>query len=215
MFEDFKIIIHEKIADIFQPRPIATIIALLLLAIILIVISRRTKYNVRVLTYGALAISAAFILSYIKIVSMPFGGTVTLASMLPLFVFAYIAGPRAGMLAGLAYGILQYIQEPYFVHWVQFLLDFPIAFSLLGLSGLFRKNTYLGAFVGSMSRFVCHFLSGVVFFASYAGDQNVFIYSLSYNMSYIIPELLICMAVLAIPSVKSMINRFKLVDMKA
>lgn len=210
MLGEIKIIIHEKIIDLFQPRAIATIIALLLLITILIVISRKTKYNVRVLTYGALAISTAFILSYIKILSMPFGGTVTLASMLPLFVFAYIAGPRAGMLAGLTYGILQYIQEPFFVHWVQFLLDYPLAFSVLGLAGVFKKNTYIGAFVGSISRFVCHFLSGVVFFASYAGDQNVLIYSLSYNMSYIIPELLICMAILAIPSVKSMIKRFKL-----
>lgn len=212
MLGEIKIIIHEKIIELFQPRPIATIIALLLLATILVVISRRTKYNVRVLTYGALAISAAFILSYIKIVKMPFGGSVTLASMLPIFVFAYIAGPRAGMLAGLTYGILQYIQEPYFVHWVQFLLDFPIAFSLLGLAGLFKKNTYLGAVVGSMSRFVCHFLSGVVFFASYAGDKNVFLYSFEYNMSYTLPEILICIGLLAIPSIKGMIKRFKVIE---
>jgi thiamine transporter len=212
MFEEIKIILHEKIVELLQPRPIATVIALLLLAAILIVISRKTNYNVRTLTYGALAIAASFILSYIKIVSLPYGGTITLASMLPMFIFAYIAGPKAGLLAGLSYGLLQYIQEPFFVHWVQFLLDYPLAFSLLGLAGLFRKNHYLGAVVGSMGRFVCHFLSGVVFFASYAGDQNVFVYSLMYNMSYILPDMLICIAVLAIPSVRGMINRLRVIS---
>jgi len=207
MFEEIKIILHEKIVELLQPRPIATVIALLLLAAILIIISRKTNYNVRTLTYGALAIAASFVLSYVKIVSLPYGGTVTLASMLPMFIFAYIAGPRAGLLAGLCYGLLQYIQEPFFVHWVQFLLDYPLAFSLLGLAGLFRKNLYLGAVVGSMARFVCHFLSGVVFFASYAGDQNVFVYSLTYNMSYILPDMVICLAALAIPSIRSMIRR--------
>jgi len=207
MFEEVKFILNEKIAELLQPKPIATVIALILLAAILIVISRKTHYNVRTLTYGALAIAASFILSYIKIFSLPYGGTITLASMLPMFIFAYIAGPRAGLRAGMSYGVLQYIQEPFFVHWAQFLLDFPLAFSLLGLAGLFRKNHYLGALVGSMARFVCHFLSGVVFFASYAGEQNVFVYSFMYNMSYILPDVLICMAALAIPGVKNMIKR--------
>jgi thiamine transporter len=139
----------------------------------------------------------------------PNGGSITVASMLPLFVFSFIAGPKAGMMAGMCYGMLQYIQDPQFYHWAQFLLDYPIAFSMLGLAGLFRNKVYLGALTGSAARLVCHFISGVVFFASYAGGQNVFLYSLIYNSSYILPDTIICLVILAVPSVRKAIERIK------
>jgi len=209
MFEGFKVVIYENISKLISPKPLATIVAVLLLVGIFIVISKKTSYNTRTLTYGALAISAAFILSFIKIVEFPNGGSITVASMLPIFVYAYIAGPRAGILAGLCYGMLQYFQEPYFVHWTQLLLDYPIAFALLGTAGLFKDRQWLGALVGSMARFLCHFLSGIVFFAEYAGEQNVFLYSFGYNISYILPDLIICMVILMLPSVKSAIKRLQ------
>lgn len=209
MFEGFKVVIYENLAKLFSPKPLAIVVAVLLLAVILAVISKKTAYNTRTLTYGALAISAAFILSYIKIVEFPNGGSITVASMLPIFVFAYIAGPRAGMLAGLCYGMLQYLQGGYFVHWAQFLLDYPIPFAMLGIAGLFKNKQLVGAFAGSMARFACHFLSGVVFWYEYAGEQNVYLYSLGYNISYILPDVIICMAILLIPSVQSAIKRLQ------
>ena len=209
MFEGFKIVVYENLAKLFSPKPLATIVAVLLLVVIFIVISKKTSYNAKTLAYGAMAISAAFILSFIKIVEFPNGGSITVASMLPIFIYAYIAGPRAGILAGLCYGMLQYIQEPYFVHWTQLLLDYPIAFALLGTAGIFRGKQWLGALVGSMGRFLCHFLSGVVFFAEYAGEQNVFLYSFGYNISYILPDLIICLVILLLPSVKSAIKRLQ------
>ncbi len=215
MFEGFKVVIYENISKLFSPKPLATIVAVLLLVAIFAIISRKTAYNTKTLAYGAMAISAAFILSFIKIVEFPNGGSITVASMLPIFIYAYIAGPRAGILAGLCYGILQYIQEPYFVHWAQLLLDYPIAFAFLGTAGLFRDKQWLGAFVGSMGRFLCHFLSGVVFFSEYAGEQNVFLYSFSYNISYILPDLIICLAILLLPSVKSAIKRLQTAGLNA
>ena len=209
MFEGFKIVVYENLAKLFSPKPLATIVAVLLLVVIFIVISKKTSYNAKTLAYGAMAISAAFILSFIKIVEFPNGGSITVASMLPIFIYAYIAGPRAGILAGLCYGMLQYIQEPYFVHWTQLLLDYPIAFALLGTAGIFRGKQWLGALVGSMGRFLCHFLSGVVFFAEYAGEQNVFLYSFGYNISYILPDLIICLVILLLPSIKSAIKRLQ------
>lgn len=209
MFEEFEFILQKYILELLEPKSMGSLIAVLLLAVVLFIISKRTRYNTKLLAYGALAIAVSFVLSYVRIVKLPFGGSVTLASMLPMFVFAYIAGPRAGMAAGLCYGMLQFIQDTYFVHWAQFLLDYPIAFAMLGLAGLYRNKLYIGALAGSAARFFCHFVSGVVFFASYAGDQNVFLYSFLYNISYILPDAAICLVVLLFPQVRSMVDRIR------
>jgi thiamine transporter len=207
MGNEFTFILEEYLKKLIQPVPLASISALALLAVIFFIISRKTTFDTKMLAYGSIAIAASFILSYIKIIQFPNGGSITIASMLPLFIFAYIAGARWGIIAGLCYGLLQYIQEPFFVHWAQFLLDYPLAFAMLGLAGIFRKNIYLGALTGGISRLICHFISGVVFFGSYAGEQNVFVYSLVYNISYILPDMAICMLILAIPGVRSAIER--------
>lgn len=209
MFEGFSIIIQEYLQKLVQPRSLASVAALVLLAVILVAIRRKTTLDTRILAYGALAIAASFVLSFVKIVGFPNGGSITVASMLPIFIFAYIAGPRAGMLAGLCYGMLQFIQEPFFVHWTQFLLDYPIAFAMLGLAGIFKDRIYVGAIVASSARLLCHFISGVVFFAEYANGQNVFLYSFLYNISYILPDAIICLAILKISSIRSMIKRVK------
>jgi thiamine transporter len=203
----FEVIFQEYLIKLIQPKSLASLAAVILLVVILFVISKKTKFNTKMLAYGALAIAIAFVLSYIRVVRFPNGGSITVASMLPIFVFAYIAGPRAGIAAGLCYGMLQFIQDAYFVHWAQFLLDYPIAFALLGLSGLFKERLYLGAVVGSLGRFIAHFVSGIVFFAAYAGDQNVFLYSFLYNISYVLPDTLICLGILTLSGVRNMINR--------
>ena len=101
-----------------------------------------------------------------------------------------------------------FIQDAWFAHWAQFLLDYPIAFAMLGLAGLFRKNIYLGAVTGSLARFICHFLSGIVFFASYTPEgQSPYIYSMLYNASYLAPDMIICLAVLAVPGFVGSIKR--------
>lgn len=207
--EGFTIITLEKFLNI-ETRSIISVAAVLALGIIFFIISRKPGYyTAKMLSYGAIAIAASFILSYIRLFRFPNAGSITLASMLPIFIFAYLAGPRAGILAGLCYGLLQFIQDYYFVHWAQFLLDYPIAFALLGLAGLFGEKFYIGAAVGSIARFICHFLSGVVFFAEYANGQNVFLYSLIYNGSYLLPDLIICMLVISVPGVRAAIKRIK------
>lgn len=204
-----KLIFLEELNKLFQIRPMISLLSLIVLFIIFKAISKKSIFNARTLAYGAMAIAASFVLSYVKIVEFPNGGSITIASMLPIFMFAYIAGPRAGLAAGLCYGMLQYIQEPFFVHWTQFLLDYPIAYSMLGLAGIFRKNPYMGAVVGSTGRFIFHFLSGIIFFASSAGDQNVFVFSFTYNISYILPDMLICMSIMAVPKVRVAISNVK------
>ena len=100
--------------------------------------------DVRALVVGAMCISLAFVLSYMKIFSMPLGGSLTLLSMLPVCLYAGWYGPRYGLLAAFAYGLLQMIQGVWVVHPIQFILDYLLAFTVLGLSGFFKRSLPLG-----------------------------------------------------------------------
>ena len=116
-----------------------TIITMIVLAVVMILMSATRKtWTAKSLAYAAMCIALAFILSYIKVFEMPQGGSVTLASMLPIMLFAAAYGVGPGMLVGAVYGLLQYIQGGWFVHPIQFLLDYPLAFAMIGLAGLYR-----------------------------------------------------------------------------
>ncbi|MGI6632777.1 MAG: energy-coupled thiamine transporter ThiT [Bacillota bacterium] len=151
--------------------------------------------NVRMLVEGALMVALSFGLHLFKIYQAPYGGSVTLGSMVPLILFAIRYGAGPGITVGAAYGLVDFIVNPYVVHPAQVILDYPLAYGLLGLSGLFRHNIYLGSAVGIFGRLISHFLSGVIFFAEYA-EGNVYLYSLVYNAQYLVPELLITAVVL-------------------
>lgn len=172
---------------------------------------RAKGVSARALALGAMCIALAFVLSYLRILHMPQGGSITLASMLPVIIYAYWYGPRNGFLAAVAYGLLQYIQDPYFLNFSQFALDYLIGFGVLGLAGLFRRNLALGAAVSGMARFLCSFLSGVFFFADYAAEagQNVFVYSFLYNFTSIGVDTMICVIVALIPAVLHVIDRLR------
>lgn len=96
--------------------------------------------RVKQLTFCALCIALGVVTSYIKFASLPFGGSITLFSMLFVALPGYLFGVRAGIVTGAAYGILQFLIEPYVAAPIQILLDYPLAFGALGLSGLFRTK---------------------------------------------------------------------------
>ncbi|MEZ0537098.1 energy-coupled thiamine transporter ThiT [Caldicellulosiruptoraceae bacterium PP1] len=199
--------IFKKFSEL-KPETIGILVVLVLVCLFLILGRNRLKFNTKSIVYGGLTIALSFILSYIRVYKMPQGGSITLASMLPIFVYSYIFGPFAGIAAGIGLGILQLIQDAYVVHWVQLLLDYPIAFGVLGLAGLFRKNLPLGILFGGLMRFLAHFLSGFIFFAEYAPKgMNPIYYSFVYNISYILPELIICIIIYYIPNVRKSIDR--------
>ncbi len=158
--------------------------------------------DVRALVVGAMCISLAFVLSYMKIFSMPLGGSLTLLSMLPVCLYAGWYGPRYGLLAAFAYGLLQMIQGVWVVHPIQFILDYLLAFTVLGLSGFFKRSLPLGVAVACFARLICSTVSGAVFFAEYAaeaGFDNAWVYSLLYNSAYIGVEGVLCVIVSALP----------------
>src|SRR5215203_6355068 len=154
--------------------------------------------DTRVLTEAALAVALAFVLGFVVLFKMPFGGSVSL-EMIPLILLALRQGWKVGIVAGATYGLLDLAIDPYVVHPVQLLLDYPLAFGALGLAGLFKptvRGAILGATVAVLARFVCHLLSGVIFFASYAPEGwNPLLYSAAYNAAYLIPSLGIAIVV--------------------
>ena len=150
--------------------------------------------DVRVLTEAALSVALAFVLSFIKLLDLPFGGSISL-EMVPLILFALRQGAAAGIITGAVYGMLNLAVDPFIVHPVQVLFDYPVAFGALGLAGLFRPTTLgtiLGTLAATAARFAAHFVSGVVFFAAYAPEGwNPLVYSAAYNAVYLVPSLII------------------------
>ena len=176
-----------------------------------------------ILVHGALCIALSFVLSYIKLFSMPAGGSITIASMLPLMIYANRYGVRNGLLAGLVCGILQYIQESYFVHWIQFIFDYPLAFALIGLAGITRgeNNLVFSVLIGGTARFLSHFIGGVLFFGEFVmigkGAEvgmslsqmlpaNISV-SFTYNAPYMFADIAICAIIALIPAFRTAIKR--------
>ena len=194
-----------------------TLIIILLVVImtaIMIISGRKEKWNARDIAYAAMCVSMSFILSCIKLYTMPQGGTITPASLLPIFLYTVAFGPARGLAVGFAYGLLQLLQGAYVIHPVQLLVDYPMAFGALALGGIANyvkmpRMLKLPAAVilGYIGRYLMAVLSGAFFFADYAGEQNAWAYSLIYNISYLGPDCLVCAAVAFIPGFAGIAQR--------
>ena len=171
------------------------------------------KVDTGALTISALMIALATVLGQIKVFEMPQGGSVTLFSILPIVVCAYLLGTRRGVMAGFCVGLINLIFGPYVIHPVQLLMDYPIAFGALGLAGLTRnsKNGLIkGYIIGLIGRYICAVLSGVIFFGAYAPEGfNAWTWSLWYNLTYLAAEGAITVIVLFIPAVRNMFLRLR------
>ena len=174
---------------------------------------KRTSLDTKKMVFSAMAIALATVTSFIKFAQLPFGGSITLFSMFFVAMIGWLYGPKLGLVTGVAYGVLQLITGPYIYAPLQVLLDYPLAFGALGLSGLFWRRKHgliLGYVVGTFGRYVCHVISGYVFFAEYAPEgMNPMAYTLGYNMTYILPEVIATVAILCIPSVMKALGQVK------
>ena len=149
------------------------------------------KWNARTVAFGAISIALSFVLSCIRLYRMPQGGSVTLGSMLPIMLFSAAYGVGPGLLVGLLYGVLQYLQGGWFANVWQFALDYLLAFAALGLTGLAKGKSnwvlYAAMAAAALGRALSATLAGILFWdtAPWA--------SLVYNGTYLIPDTLICM----------------------
>lgn len=151
------------------------------------------KNNTLMIVEAGIMIAMFLVLNQIKVFGMPMGGSITAGSMVPLLIFSFRWGGKYGMIVGAVAGIMDFILgTKYSFHPISLLFDYPIAFSMIGLAGVFGNKTLgmlIGTFVGMFGRFVCHVFSGVVVFSSYAPEgQHPLIYSMLYNGFFILPE---------------------------
>lgn len=177
------------------------------IAVLAFVCGRKDKkgFDSKSISYAAVCIALSFALSYISPIHMPQGGSVTIGSLVPLMIYSYMFGTKKGVFAGFVYGLLQIIQDPWLIHPAQMLLDYPIAFAAIGLSGMFahvkkleklpQLQIALGGIVASVLRFAAHLFSGVFAFSYLAPDVDAWIYSLGYNATYVFPDIAIAIAV--------------------
>lgn len=174
----------------------------------------KKKIGTKQLVVCAMAVALAMVTSMLKIYSFPFGGSVTLFSMLFICFVGYLYGPATGMLAGAAYGVLQLLIEPYIYSPLQVLVDYPLAFGALGLSGCFSKSKHglvKGYLCGVLARYVFAVISGWLFFGEYAWDGWAALpYSLVYNGCYIFAEAALTVLVLSIPAVSKAMKKVKI-----
>ncbi len=177
---------------------------------------QKLAFDSHVLAYAGICVAMSFALSYIKLWDMPQGGSITLVSLLPMMLFAYLFGAKRGVFVGFAYGLLQAVQDPWLIHPAQFLLDYPVAFASAGLAGLFRPvkawnklpqaQFTVGAVIAGVMRFICHVLSGVFAFSVSAEGQNVWAFSLAYNAYVFIDIALVVVAGAIVLSSKAFIK---------
>ena len=178
---------------------------------------RNTK--VKLLCECAIMVALAFALSCVKIIQMPLGGSVTLASMLPIMFISIKYGSVVGVGTGFVYALTQLaqalIEGDVFVYCegagtlvVCLLFDYLLPFTALGLAGIFKdlkliKSEEVACYVGFgcsvLLRFICHFITGAVIWGQWAPDgMNRFLYSFAYNGAYLGVDLIICLAVAVI-----------------
>lgn len=198
---------------------VMTVIAAIIVLIVVAILLRPKKekaltYSTKQLVFSALAMALSLVTSFFKFLELPMGGSITLFSMFFITLIGYWYGAKIGVITAIAYGLLQFVIDPVFYTPVQMIVDYPLAFGALGLSGIFsnKKNGLIKGYItGVLGRYFFSFLSGLIFFASYAEGSGMSapIYSLSYNGMYIIPEAIITVILLVVPSISRALTHVK------
>ena len=189
-----------------QPVVLLALLGVLILAIGLMRV-RHESFDTHTMVTSALLLALAVVLHQLHIFHLPQGGSVTAGAMLPLILIAYRFGVGNGVLAGFVYGMINIIQDPFILHPVQVLFDYPLPFMAMGLAGLCRNHLYGGTALAFGGRFLCHFISGVVFFGSYAPEgMSPVLYSLTFNGSFLLTEFAICCLILKVLPVKRLVG---------
>ena len=185
--------------------------------------NKKKQVNVKQLAFCAMGIALAFVTSYIKLWELPWGGSVTLCSMLFIVLLANWYGIGTGVFVGLSYGILQFIQEPYVLSFFQVCCDYILAFAALGLAGFFAENSgvfrggkhglLIGYILAVIARGAFHSLGGYLYWMDYMPENFpkalAAIYPIVYNYSYLFAEAVLTIIVISIPAVKKALVRVR------
>lgn len=177
---------------------------------------QKKGWSAKRLAFCGMAMALAFLTSYIKIFQLPWGGSVTLCSMLFIVLVANWYGSKTGIFVGCAYGILQFLQEPYVLSFFQVCCDYWLAFAAMGAAGFFahsRNGLLKGYIAAVLFRGAFHSLGGYLYWMDYMPEnfpqalKNL--YPVLYNYSYILAEAAITLVIISIPAVSKSLNRVK------
>ena len=208
--------------------PVLYILSALLILVVVatsLIVGRKNKspFDARAISMAGISIALSFVLSYVKFEAAWLqGGSITLVSFLPICLFSYVYGMKKGLIVGFIYGLLQAIQDPFIVHPGQFLLDYPIAFSMITFAGLLtdlnvlnnlpRLKFTISAILVGLFRYIAHVISGVFAFGAYAADSGAssfFTFSAIYNTYVFIDIALVVVVGLVLFSSKSFLHELK------
>ena len=172
--------------------------------------NKRTQ-ALRALTESAVMIALAIVLSFIKIIDMPYGGAVTIASMLPVALISYRHGLKWGLISAAVYGVVQQLLGLSTLSWATswqsvvaiIMLDYIVAFTVIGIAGMFRKaiknqaiSLTFGCLTVSFLRYICHVISGATVWVGLSiPDYAALSFSFAYNATYMLPETIILLVV--------------------
>ena len=179
---------------------------------------KNRKFETKKLVFSAVAIAIAFVLSFVKLFRMPWGGSVTLLSMLFVTLVGFWFGPATGFTAAFSYGLLQFVQGggSYMLSPLQVCLDYVFAFTALGASGFFRKGKYslqTGYVVAILLRGLFHSVGGYLYWMDYMPENFPgalkAVYPLVYNYAYILAEGVITLVVISLPPVKAALTKVR------
>lgn len=184
------------------------------------------KYSTQEIAYAGVCLALSFALSFIKVSPVQYGGSITLASFVPLLIYAYKFGPVKGTLAGVMLGLFNFISDPYILTPLTFFLDYIFAFASIGLMGFAPKfgklplaaKVTIGTVIVYVARFIFHLLSGFIYFAENAiwvdlPMPNMFVYSFIYQCVYLPADCAICaIALFTMAKTKALDRLLKMMD---
>lgn len=192
---------------------ISIVVAIIILFGIILYSGKGKPVDTKAVAISAVLVALSIILNQLVLFRMPQGGSITAFSMVPIVLCAYFFGVRRGLMAGMCVGLIDLIFNPYVIHPIQMILDYPLAFGALAFGGIFaaKKNGLIKGYVfGVFCRYICAVLSGVIFFGEYAPEGfNALTWSLWYNLTYLGVEGVITIILMFIPQVKHLFERLK------
>lgn len=204
-----------------KPGYISLVILLILVMLVTALITDKRqsvkKINTKQLTFAGIALALAFVTSYIKY-ELPMGGSITLFSMFFICYVGYLYGVKVGLMTAFAYSILQFIQSgsTYFLTPFQVCCDYFFAFTALGLAGIWYTKKHgltIGYIAACLARGLFHTIGGYIYWMDYMPEwfpkSLTSVYSIIYNYSYILAEMIITLILINLPPVKKALEKVK------
>ncbi|MDE6441173.1 MAG: energy-coupled thiamine transporter ThiT [Clostridia bacterium] len=218
--------VSDKTTDIVTWISIGAIALLIVILAVMCVLGK--KYSTNEIAFAGICIAASVALSFIKVSPVQYGGSITLARMVPPLIYAYKFGPVKGTLIGITVGLFDFITNPFILTPMTFALDYILAFASIGLMGFAPKfgklpqtaKVVLGTVLVYIARFTFHLVSGFIYFAEDSiwvdlPTPNAFVYSFIYQCVYLPADCVIAAAVMyALAKTKTLDKLFALMDKK-